>query len=184
MSVFEVDFKVIAQVVAAPVARLGTATAGAEEIPKNIRKDVLETLREVESAKAATAGLRALERGMAEAIILGAFLRVREDLVSLVALLELLFGLAVAGIPIGMMLNSQAAVGFFDLVVIRAARNAEQFVIIAFAVVSHPELDLTLVCGPTVGGRASRRKVRRRFYKSYPSVPPPVQSTDSDKPGS
>ena len=97
--------------------RTGAAATGAEEIAEDIGEDFLEALAEVETTEAARSARRALERRMAETIILRALLGIGEDLVGLVDQFEIIFGFFVAGIAIGMVLNRELAVGFFQLVV-------------------------------------------------------------------
>ena len=70
---FEFDFEVVAQILAAPVARARPAASGAEEVAENIGENLLEALAEIESAEASPA-LRTLKGGMAETIVFGAFL--------------------------------------------------------------------------------------------------------------
>jgi len=112
----EFDFEIIAKIITAAGARARTPAAGAEKIAKDVGEDFLEALGEVEAAER-TGALRALERGVTEAIILRAAFRIGEDLVGLVDFLETLFGFFVAGIAIGMELDCEAAVGLFQFLV-------------------------------------------------------------------
>ena len=76
---------------------------------------------------------------MAELIVLRAFLRIREDLICFRNLLERLLGLFVSRVSIGMMLERQLAIGFLYFFLARVSLDAEQFVVIPFAVqVSDP----------------------------------------------
>ena len=84
----ELDFEIVAQVVAAPGARARAAAAGAEEIAEDVGENFLEPLAEIESAE--TARTPAVpERRVAEAIVLRAPLGIGEDLVGLVEFLEI-----------------------------------------------------------------------------------------------
>src|ERR1700687_5957903 len=78
----EFNFQIVAKIVAAPGARTRASPSGAEKIAKNVGENFLEALAEVEAAESAGA-LRSLERGMAEAVVLGAALGLGEDLVGL-----------------------------------------------------------------------------------------------------
>ena len=127
----EFDFEIVAQVVAAPGARTRAAAAGAEKIAKDVGENFLETLAEIEAAESARTTLRSLERGMPEAVILRAPLRIGENLVGLVEFLEAFLGVFVAGIAIGMKLNRETAVGFLQLDFAGATIDAEDFVIVA-----------------------------------------------------
>ncbi len=126
---FEFDFKIVAQVVAAPGARTRASAAGAEKIAKDVGENFLEALAEVETAESART-LRSLEGGVTETVILRAPLGIGKDLVSLVEFLESLFGFFVAGIAIRMKLNGETTVGFFQFVFAGAAIDAEDFVIV------------------------------------------------------
>ena len=128
---FEFDFEVVAQVVAAPGARTRASAAGAEKIAKDVGENFLEALAEVETAESART-LRPLEGGVTETVILRAPLGIGEDLIGLVEFLELLLGLFVAGVAIGMKLNGETTVGLFQFVFAGAAIDTEDFVIVAF----------------------------------------------------
>ncbi len=129
---FEFDFEIVAQVVATPGARARASAAGAEKIAKDVGENFLEALAEIETAESTGATLRSLERRVAEAVILRAPLRIRKNLVGLVEFLEMLLGIFVAGITIGMKLNRETAVGFLQLDFAGSTIDAEDFVIIAF----------------------------------------------------
>ncbi len=73
---------------------------------------------------AATAG------GRTGAIVVGALVRIREDLVRLGDLLELGLGIG-RGIPVRMEFHRLLAVGLLDLIVGGTARDAQHFVQIA-----------------------------------------------------
>src|SRR5713101_6344453 len=126
----EFNFQIVPKVVAAPSARARTSTAGAEKIAKNVGEDFLEALAEVEAAESARS-LRSLERGMAEAVVLGAALGLGEDLVGLVEFLESLLGFFVAGVAIGMKLNREAPIRLLQFIFTGAAIDAENFIIVA-----------------------------------------------------
>ena len=125
----ELDFEVVAQVVAAPRARAGASASGAEEIAENVGEDFLEALGEFEAEAVA---LRSLEGGVTVAVILRATFRVGQHLVGFVEFLEALLGLLVAGIAVGMKLDREAAVGFLEIFLAGAAVDSENLVIVAF----------------------------------------------------
>ena len=52
---------------------------------------------------------------MAELVVGGALLRIRENFIGLLGLLELLFGLVIVGIAVRMQLHRQAAISLLDL---------------------------------------------------------------------
>ena len=66
----------------------------------------------------------------AELVVLLALLRIAEDLVRLVDLLELRLGRLVAGVHVGMMLAGELAVRLLDLFLRRALGDAERLVIV------------------------------------------------------
>ena len=74
---------------------------------------------------------------MAVAVIALPLLGVAEHVVGLGRLLEFQVRVRVADIAIGMILHGQLAVGALDLLVVRVARHAEDFVIVAFGAGHH-----------------------------------------------
>ena len=70
--------------------------------------------------------------GVAELVVAGPLLAVGEDLVGLGRLLELLDGLGVAGVAVGVVLDRQLAIRRRDLLVGSVALHAQDFVVIAF----------------------------------------------------
>ncbi len=71
--------------------------------------------------------------GMAEAVVGGALLGIRENRVRLGGFLEVVFGGLVAGVAIRMVLHRELAVGALDVAVARRPGDAEHFVIVALA---------------------------------------------------
>jgi hypothetical protein len=90
-------------------------------------------------------------------VVGGALLRVGEDLVGFLGLLELLLRLGVVRIAVRMVLHGQLAVGLLDLVVRSVAVDAEDFVVVAlFAMSDHSRaitckgrIEGRVVCGPS-----------------------------------
>ena len=73
-----------------------------------------------------------LERRMAEAVIGRALLRILERVISLDDFLELVLGIAIAGIAVRMELHRKLAIGALERRLVGALRHAEHFVEIAF----------------------------------------------------
>src|SRR6185312_6349839 len=96
----------------------------AEDGRENVGKTVEPGLRE------RIAGAAVLESGMAEAIICGALLRVLEHVIGLVDRLEPRFRFLAAVFPVGMMFFRHSAICGLDRGVVRAARDAQQFIIV------------------------------------------------------
>src|SRR5262249_44340382 len=108
----ERELEVVAQILAA-LARVSAAASAAEEVTENITKDVFE----VGKIKAAgKAGPALLEGGVTVAVVLRAFLRVRQDLVGLGQFFEFLLGGFVAGVPVRMVAQGRLAIGLFEFV--------------------------------------------------------------------
>ena len=112
-----------------PAAHAATATAAArhaehltEDVAKGVEDlfDVVEMVREL------------LRAGVAELIVAGPLLAVGEDLVGLGCFLELLDGLGVAGIAVGVKLDRQLAISRGDFPVGSVALQTQDFVVIAF----------------------------------------------------
>jgi hypothetical protein len=128
----ERDLKVVAEVRAAiDAARTGAATAAATA--EQVAEDVPERIGETAEAGAAhSSGL--IDARVPELVVGGALLRVRQDLVGFLRLLELLFGVLVLAIlrAIRMMLHRELAKGLLDLVFRSVAVDAQHLVEIAF----------------------------------------------------
>ena len=76
---------------------------------------------------------RPLERGMAHVVVGGALLRVLQDLVGLVELLEFLLGVLVPGIAVGMAILGELAVGRLDVLLACAPGKPQNFVVARLA---------------------------------------------------
>src|SRR5581483_8878714 len=129
----EFEAQVFAQVGATLSAIPPAAAARAEQVAETeqVAEDVAEVLEdggiEPDTARAAHARV-------SEAIVLRALVAVGEHRVRLAALLEAFFGIAVAGIPVGMVLHGQLAVGALDFLLAGAARHPQHLVVVAFCV--------------------------------------------------
>jgi hypothetical protein len=98
------------------VAEATRATSSPEEVPPvaNIHASAFSARRRGESS----ASLPVL----AELVVALTLLRIREDLIGLPNIFEFLFGAAVTGVDVRMILTRQLAVGFLDVFRSRARR--------------------------------------------------------------
>ncbi len=103
----EVERQFVAQVGAAKGAR-PAAAAAAEDVAEHVAEDVAEGVRGVEAGSTAARGV---EARVTELVVGRALLRVGQDLVGFLGLLEALLGLLVVGIAVRMVLHGQAPVG-------------------------------------------------------------------------
>ena len=107
----------------------------AEHVAKSeqVAEDVVEIVehRGVESAIAARA---AGNSGVTEAVVARALLGIGENRVGFAAFLEALLGRRIVGIAVGMVLQSELAIGALDFLVVGRAADAQHFVVIAFYV--------------------------------------------------
>src|SRR3990167_8901682 len=99
------------------LAASAATTAKPEEILKHIAKRTKDVFR-IGKAMAL-----ALQTGMAVLVIEGSFTLVREHLIGLARLLELLFCSMVAGVFIGMVLHGELAIRFLNFRRRRCLRN-------------------------------------------------------------
>ena len=121
------DLEIVAEVGAALAA--GAALPPPRKSPKNSSK---MSAKEAKPAAPRRRQPPVLEGLVAEAVIGGALLRILQDLVGLVDLLELHLGGMVAAVAVGMKLHGELAEGAFQLLLVAAARDAEHLVEIAF----------------------------------------------------
>lgn len=129
---FEFQRDVLAQVGAA--LRAAAAARGASEQiaeAEEVTEDVTEILK---SGRVKARRSHAAHAGMAEAVVRRSLVGVCKDRVSLAAFLEFFFRVRIIGIAVGMILQSQLAIGALDLLLAGAAGNPEDFVVIAFYV--------------------------------------------------
>src|SRR6266850_79549 len=136
----KVDLEIEAQV--GPPAPGGARPARpAEEVPERKAEerseDVLEIGEDLRVEAAETLG--AAEAGMAEPVVAGALLLVGQDGVGLGRFLELLLGVLVAGVAIGVMLHGELAVGLLDLGLTGLAPDPEHLVVVALLHRSAPD---------------------------------------------
>ena len=133
-SLFELQLDIFAQV-GATLCAAAAPRAPAKEISetKKVSEDVAEILEDgrVKTRRGAS---RAAHTRVAEAVIKGALLSVRENRIRLACFLELLLRVRVIGITIGMELQRELPVCALDFLLAGPPRHAEHFVIIAFYV--------------------------------------------------
>jgi hypothetical protein len=128
---FKGDLNGVLQVVAASAAAL--LSPAAENVPEYVAEYVSE--RRPGSETAAVKASSSTQAGMAELIVLGAFLRIGEDFVRLGDLLEPFFRRMVFGILVGVVLAGQFAECFLYLGFRGVPMYPQDFIIIAlFAV--------------------------------------------------
>ena len=125
-----------AAVHAPPPAAVRRAESAAPEMAAEdvaeLREDVLH--REPSAAESAEASgpaaCRTAHSGMAELVVAGALVGVRQHVVGLCGLLEFLLGLLVPGVFVGVVLDGRFAVGLLYFVCVSVLRNAQHFVVI------------------------------------------------------
>ena len=124
------DFHGVAQIIAA----IDLATAACACAAEHIAKDVAKSFGETAGTKAAAHATVGVYAGMAVLVIGCALLTVREHLVGLFDLLELLFGFLgfFTLIAVRVVLHGQLAVGLLDFIVRGRLGDAQNFVIVAF----------------------------------------------------
>ena len=96
-------------------------------------RGIVAVVSAAEAAEAAgPAACRAAHSGMAELVVTGALVGVRQHVVGLCGLLEFLLGLLVPGVFVGVELDGRFAVGLLYFVCVSVLRNAQHFVVIPF----------------------------------------------------
>src|SRR5690606_35292318 len=155
---FERDLEVVAQV----RATLWTsAAAPAEDIaePEDIAQ-VREEVAEVgEDRRIEALGAARVHALVAEAVVARALLLVGKDRIRFGGLLEALFGLCVARIAIGVVLQRELAIRALDFVVGRAALDAQNLVVVTLHGRRHA-LVPTACATRTIDGRINRSPIR------------------------
>jgi hypothetical protein len=103
----------------------------AEEISENISQvSRIEALRTNSST----------QTGVAETVVDGALFAVRQHSIGFAALFELILGVGIVGIAVGMELQGQFAIGALNFLLGGGAGNAQYFVVIAFSVAGQNDL--------------------------------------------
>ncbi len=136
--VLQRDLHIVAQIGAALPSGAAAATAThAEEVVEDVREGGGKV--SAETVRARTHAVAVFEGSMAETIIGRAFVRVLENLVGLVDLLETMLGFIVTGIAIRMALHRLLAKGSLDVRLTRGAFYRQCFVIAALGHHSPPD---------------------------------------------
>ena len=126
--VLEAQLQIVAKVGAA--RGVGAAAAPrVHELAEDRREDVGEAL-EAAGAERVLAAAAVLERGLAEAVVGGALLRVAKHVIGLADRLELGFLLGAAVVAVGMAFLRQPPIGALDRLWVRAAVDAQEVVIV------------------------------------------------------
>ena len=152
-SLLQGDVYVIAQIGAPlrPIGRLPAALTAKEGI-KDIFKAtealtaLAETAKAAKSSEAAltktstgTGSVPILEGCRTELVVLGAFLRIRQDAVGFVDFFELFFSrLRIIRVAVRMILEGQLFKSFFNFRIAGVFGNAEHFIVISFAHLRSP----------------------------------------------
>ena len=128
ISLFERDFEIEAQVLAACI---GTSAASAAAATEHLVEDIAEHRAEIETLALRTAGTGAAFKGCcAVAVIGGALFRILQDVVGVVDGLELLFGFRIPRIAVRMELHGELAKRLLDVIGARRTADSEQLVIV------------------------------------------------------
>src|SRR5262249_13478636 len=101
-----------------------------QHLRRHVRRVALEAAKPAEAGRStAFSGRRhGPGRHVAEAVILGPLGLVHQDVVGVLNLFELVFGILIAGIAVGMVLPRELAIGLGDLIFRGAARDSENLV--------------------------------------------------------
>ena len=130
----DLDADIGAAVHAPAAGRRRTEPAPAEMSAENIaelRENILHReAAAAEAAETASAARRAAHAGMAELVVTGTLVGVRQHVVGFCCLLELLLGLLVARILVRVILNGSLAVGLLYFVGVSVLLDAQHFVVI------------------------------------------------------
>jgi hypothetical protein len=129
---FERQLQVVSEIGAALNTAAAASTA-AEEVAEP--KDVADNVAEIrEDTRIETAGSGSpTDSGMAEPVVIGAFLGVAQNSVGFRSLLERLLGFFISRIAIGVILKRQLPIGALDFLVAGGTRNAKDLVVIPFS---------------------------------------------------
>ncbi len=131
----------------------------AEDVAE-LREDVFHRESAEPAAESSGAARRAAHARMAELVVAGALVGVRQHVVGFGRFLELLLGLFVARVLVGMVLDGRLAVGFLYLVGVGVLRDAKYFVVVSFfchgAILLQPPLQNAVPCRPACSPSAPR----------------------------
>jgi hypothetical protein len=119
--VLERDLEVVAQVGAAEDGR-AAGTAAAKDVAEDVAEDIAE-------ARAGPGGMR-IHAGVPELVVGRALVRICQNLVGLLTLLEVLLGLRVVRVAVRMPLHGVLAVRLLDLLLRGIPVDSEHFVVV------------------------------------------------------
>ena len=122
----EIERELITQVGAAVDAG-AVAPPAAEDVAEDLAEDVAESVPRIEALSCTT---RSIDARVAKLVVGGALLRVGQDLVRLLDLLETALGLVVGGVAVRVEFHGEAPVGLLDLDLRRGARQVEHLVVV------------------------------------------------------
>ena len=108
------------------------AEAAAEQIAKNIAKVHAACAAEAAAKAALPRAVAGVNTGKAVLIVALALFGVTQHLIGLVDLFKFFLGVFIAGVIVRVILHSQLAVGFFDLLRRGSFAQTQDFIIIAF----------------------------------------------------
>ncbi len=131
IGLLQADFHIVAQIRAALAAAAASAPAAGHA--EQVIEDVGESRGHVAEAAGAAGTGAALEGGMAETVIGRALVRILQDLVGFVDLLETDLAVLVARVAIGMPFHRELAEGGFQLAVGGGALDLENLVVAALS---------------------------------------------------
>src|ERR1019366_324360 len=131
----KLEGEIFAQIGPALGARTAASPLPAEHVAKSeeVAEDVVEIV-EYRGVESAVAARPAGNSRVTKAVVACALFAVGENRVGFAALLEALFGGRIVGITVGMVLQSEPAIGALDFLVVGRAADAQHFVVIAFYV--------------------------------------------------
>ena len=135
VSLLQGDLEVVAQVRATGRPARAALLLAAEHVAEDVAEHLVEDVVHVGEAGPA---VRAVDAGVAEAVVGGALLLVGEDHIGLVDFLEPRGGVLAPVIAVGMVLHRQLAEGGFQTGVVSATVYAQDLVIISHGTVSRP----------------------------------------------
>lgn len=115
-------------------AATAASPAAAKEVtkPEEVTKDVAEILEDAGIKALRTS--RAAHSRMSEAVVAGTLFLIGQHGVRLAAFLKFFFRIRIVGVPVGMVLHCEFAVGALDLDLSGRSGDTEDFVVIAFSV--------------------------------------------------
>src|SRR5580693_854865 len=118
----QIQVEFIAQVRAAENLRSAALAAG-KDVTEHFAENIAEGFSGAETAAAV-----ALQARMSKLVVDRAFMRVAEDFVRLLALLETMFGIRIVGIAIRVKFHRETAVGLFNVGFRRVPRHVEELI--------------------------------------------------------